>query len=286
MNTTCGRISSRSAGSGHDARAGSLPSLCRSRSKHAPAWARLGRLHRFIGKFVGSESENLVRAEEAFRKAFSLNPELGLAHNYYTSLEADLGRSLSALERLLRRGQTHRHDPDLFNGLVQACRCCGLLDTSAAAHERARLLDPHVHTSVGFTFRYLNNRHAALANRVSPDGFAMDMAWFAAPGDDDAIRVLQEREAVNPLGQLRRGVLAAFRAYMEGDRKASLDAVEGTLALRFRDPEVLSSFGILLARQDAAQRALEVLSSASTEGYVAFCGLLDHPWLDSMRPHR
>ena len=143
-----------------------------------------------------------------------------------------------------------------------------------------------MHTSVGFTFRYLNNRHAALANRVSPDGFAMDMAWFAAPGDDDAIRFLQEREAVNPLGQLRRGVLAAFRAYMEGDRKASLDAVEGTLALRFRDPEVLSSFGILLARQDAAQRALEVLSSASTEGYVAFCGLLDHPWLDSMRPHR
>jgi serine/threonine protein kinase len=59
--------------------------------RYAPAWARLGRVHRFIGKFVGEEAENLGRAEEAFQKSFSLNPDLALAHNFYTSLEADMG---------------------------------------------------------------------------------------------------------------------------------------------------------------------------------------------------
>ena len=106
--------------------------------RYAPAWARLGRVHRFIGKFMGDEAENLSRGEEAFQKSFSLNPELALAHNFYTSLEADLGQALSALERLLKRAQAHRNDPDLFTGLVQACRYCDLLNASVAAYARAR----------------------------------------------------------------------------------------------------------------------------------------------------
>jgi tetratricopeptide (TPR) repeat protein len=110
--------------------------------RYAPAWARLGRVHRFIGKFVGEEAENLGRAEEAFQKSFSLNPDLALAHNFYTSLEADMGRALSAMERLLKRAQAHRNDPDLFTGLVQACRYCGLLNASVAAISSQRWITP------------------------------------------------------------------------------------------------------------------------------------------------
>lgn len=69
----------------------------------APAWACLGRAHRFIGKVVDVNAHNLARAEEAFRKASSLNPDLALAHNFYTSQQTDLGQSLDAMERLLKR---------------------------------------------------------------------------------------------------------------------------------------------------------------------------------------
>jgi hypothetical protein len=39
--------------------------------QYAPAWAGLGRAHRFIGKVVEVNAHNLARAEEAFRKAFA-----------------------------------------------------------------------------------------------------------------------------------------------------------------------------------------------------------------------
>ena len=45
------------------------------------------------------------------------------------------------MTRLLDRAQSRTTDPELFAGLVHACRYCGLLDASRAAHERARHLD-------------------------------------------------------------------------------------------------------------------------------------------------
>jgi TolB-like protein len=121
-------------------------------AKYAPAWACLGRAHRYIGKFGGGEATHLTLAEEAFRKAFALNPDLALAHNFYTSLETDSGRSLDAMKRLVKRAYTHRNDPHLLTGLVQACRYCGLLEASLAANGRAKQLDPNVLTSVAYTY--------------------------------------------------------------------------------------------------------------------------------------
>ena len=63
--------------------------------------------------------------------------------------------------RLLGRAQRHREDPELFAGLVHACRYCGLLEASVAAHAEARRLDPHVLTSIAYTL-YLKGDYARL----------------------------------------------------------------------------------------------------------------------------
>ena len=87
--------------------------------KYAPAWAGLGRTYHLIGKYgVDDLTESLAHAEDAFQKAFRLNPELALAHNFYTSLETDSGRALKAMERLLKRAHAHRNDPILLAGLA------------------------------------------------------------------------------------------------------------------------------------------------------------------------
>jgi len=253
--------------------------------RYAPAWARLGRVHRFIGKFVGDEAENLVRAEEAFQRSFSLNPELALAHNFFTSLEADLGRALSALERLLKRAQAHRNDPDLFTGLVQACRYCDLLDASVAADERARALDRNVKTSVSFTFRYLYDLPAALEHSASVDEYAVNLAWASAGREEQTINGLRDREKANPPGRLRHGVLVALRNYLEGERDKSLEAIEGCLLLQFRDPEARFGLGVLLAKLNEPERALKTISRTLDEGYFCHHTLLHHPWLHSLRTH-
>ena len=53
--------------------------------------------------------------------------------------------------RLLHRAQNGRTDPELFAGLCPACRYCGLLEASVAAHDRARRLDPKILTGVAHT---------------------------------------------------------------------------------------------------------------------------------------
>ena len=253
--------------------------------RYAPAWARLGRVHRFIGKFVGDEAENLGRAEDAFLKSFSLNPELALAHNFYTSLEADLGRALSALERLLKRAQAHRNDPDLFTGLVQACRYCDLPHASVAAYERARALDRNVKTSVSFTFRYLYDIPAALEHSASVDEYTTNLAWAPAGREEEAISRLRDREKANPPGRLRHGVLVALRKYLQGERDQSLETIEGCLRLPFRDPEARFGLGVLLAKLHEPGRALETISRALDEGYFCHHVLLHHPWMESLRSH-
>ena len=60
---------------------------------YAAAWARLGRCYRFLEKFGEEGPENLELAQWAFHRAFALNPDLAIAHNLYTQIEADLGNA-------------------------------------------------------------------------------------------------------------------------------------------------------------------------------------------------
>ena len=101
----------------------------------APAWAQLGRCHRVIGKYMEESADSEARAEQAFRRALELNPRLSVAHKFYAQLEADLGQARAAMVRLLGEAGRHGNDPELFAGLVHACRYCGLYEQSI---DRAR----------------------------------------------------------------------------------------------------------------------------------------------------
>ena len=115
--------------------------------RFAPAWAHLGRCHRVIGKYIEAAPDSELRAEDAFRRALALSPQLSVAHKFYANLEADIGQAQGALVRLLGEANRHGNDPELFAGLVHACRYCGLYEHSIAAHAEARRLDPNVPTS-------------------------------------------------------------------------------------------------------------------------------------------
>jgi non-specific serine/threonine protein kinase len=116
--------------------------------KFAPAWAQLGRAYRVVGKYIDATGDPMARAEAALRTALELNPRLAVAHKFMAALEADTGHSIRAMTRLLNAATQHGNDPELFAGLVHACRYCGLYDQSMAAHQEARRLDPNVPTSI------------------------------------------------------------------------------------------------------------------------------------------
>jgi hypothetical protein len=92
--------------------------------RFAPAWARLGRIHHVIGKYVDTGADTtLEQAEAAVRRALDLNPDLAMAHKLLAQLDVDRGRSQQAMTRLIERGSGA--DPEVFAGLVSAAAIAG-----------------------------------------------------------------------------------------------------------------------------------------------------------------
>ena len=251
---------------------------------YAPAWAHLGRVTRFIEKFGEDAEENLKRAGEAFRKAFALNPDMAIAHNLYTAIECDQGRAPQAMVRLLGRARFRRNDPDLFAGLVQACRYCGELEASVAAHRRARHLDPHVVTSVAHTYFLLGDYQKTLECYEKKGGFYLDCAALVMLGDKEkALAKLRDRELSGAATGTVRAIMQSLRAYLEGDFDTCRSAIEAAEHLTRRDSESLFYTARHLAQVNERQRALTTLSCAVTSGFLCGSALSTDPWLAPLR---
>jgi len=251
---------------------------------YAPAWAHLGRVTRFIEKFGEDAEENLKRADEAFRKAFGLNPDLAIAHNLYTAIECDQGRARQAMARLLGRARFRRNDPDLFAGLVQACRYCGELEASIAAHRRACHLDPHVVTSVAHTYFLLGDYRKTLECYEKKGGFYLDCAALAMLGDKEkALAKLRDREQSGGATGTVRAIMQSLRAYLEGDFDTCRGAIEAAEHLTRRDSESLFYTARHLAQINQCERALKTLSRAIESGFLCGSALSSDPWLAPLR---
>jgi TolB-like protein len=250
----------------------------------APAWARLGRLHRVMAKFGhASYAEESPRAAEAFRKALELNPDLPLAHNLYTLFEIEeQGRPRDAMVRLLRQAEKRVADPNLLTGLVVACRFCGLLQASLAADRRARRIDPGVRTSVAYTHWLLGDyQQTMLTDLAGFSGLRHACLWMMGRRTE-ALEAVRQLEA-----HWREGAELAYltseRAAFEGDREACVAAQRQVLETGFHDPEGLL-FGVRnLAYAGATEFALEILAKVVDGGMHCPTPLVRDPWLDSLR---
>jgi non-specific serine/threonine protein kinase len=208
--------------------------------EYAPAWARFGRCLRLLGKFgEGPDAEDfLERAEQAFQRAFRLNPDLSLTHNLYTYAEVDSNRARQAMVRLVLRLQNRSSDPELFGGLVQACRYCGLLEASLAADREAKRLDPSIRTSVAHTYFMNGEFETAIANDLDDPPYLTLVSLIALGRIDEAMSTFASaayRTKGNP--QLAR-VHASLRAIVENRPEEGKAAIAEMLSHRaFRDPE-------------------------------------------------
>ncbi len=161
-----------------------------------------------------SRTKNLKRADEAFQRALQLNPDLSVAHNLYTNFEVEsLGRAKEAMARLLVRAGSHS-DPEIFTGLVIACRFCGLLDASLAADRQARRLDPAVRTSVMYTHFMLGDWERTLASDTDNLRWVTNWTLPILGRQDEAIAAYRELEA-RPLPGAIRELMKASRLVLE-----------------------------------------------------------------------
>jgi tetratricopeptide (TPR) repeat protein len=258
--------------------------------RFAPAWAHLGRCHRVIGKFIDGTSDSEARAEQALNRALELNPRLSLAHKFCANLEGDTGQAQRALVRLLGMANRHGNDPELFAGLVHACRYCGLFDQSIAAHMEARRLDPTVPTSFGQTLLMTCDVDRLLTVDPPPLGTAGD-EWIQArvTGLAMAGRRDESRDLLAEMRQTPR--VTAFQAWGEFllgwlDRRpaAMLAGLSGLGQLKVHDdPEFVFRVGWLLCDVGEHEQGLLHLRRALTKAYFVFSTLATSPSFDPLR---
>jgi serine/threonine protein kinase len=251
---------------------------------YAPAWVRLGRAYHFLGKFSDGAQNNEVLSEQAFLRAFALDSDLAIAHNFYTSVECDQGRTRKAMVRLLERAHFRRNDAELFAGLVQACRYCDELDASIAAHLRGRHLDPHLITSAAHTYFLMGNYTSTLEIYRMRVGYYLDCAALAAMGENKtALSMLRERERSGGATGAVQGLMRSLRAYLEGNTEECLDAIVTAESAMLTDPEILFYSARQLAQINQTERAIAALSAAMDRGFLCVSAITSDPWFASVR---
>ncbi len=249
----------------------------------APAWARLGRVERMIGKYleIPDLDAHLARAEEALRRALELSPGLPLVQKLYAQLESEIGRSEEAMVRLLRLARETRNDPELFAGLVHVCRYSGLYEASLAAHRETQRLDPHLATGVVHTLWQMGDFEGVLAVGGNEGEASHAFALLALARQEEAIaawdRLASTLTPRTPPVQDWLDGVRDFLLLSDVSRAAVFKNLDGAY-----DPEEIFFVGTQAARLGMPE-ATEILGRAVDAGYAARDALAGHPWMDAIR---
>jgi tetratricopeptide (TPR) repeat protein len=247
---------------------------------YAPAWARLGRIHHVIAKWLGTDAaENLDRAGVAFKRALEINPDHPLAHKFFAQLDIDFGRAEEAMARLLRQARTA--DPELFSGLVSVCRYCGLLDASIAADARARQLDSRVSTSIVHTWFLRGDHDRVVGTKLEENPYIVVLSFDAVGRTAEVIGLTREVE--RKIATRKRDFMMVATTLLEGKTDQSIAAANRIAASDFCDPEGLFYMARHLAHLNEIDRALGVFRRVVEGGFCCYPPMAADPWLDRLR---
>jgi tetratricopeptide (TPR) repeat protein len=248
---------------------------------YAPAWARLGRCHRWLEKFGVPGVGINGAAEEAFQRSFRLNRHLPIAHGAYTPIQCDAGHAQEAMIRLLKVLEQNQNNPEIFAALVHACRYCGQLDASIAAHERALRLDRHFPTSVAHTYFAKCEYGRALYWYDTKAGMYLDALAFASMGRlSEASALLwtrRERFSMYP------ALMISLQCYLDDDPAKGLAALRNEVSIPSRDPETWFYMARQAARFGDLDLAHRLLSQSLEGGYCSSLALMYDAWFEPLR---
>jgi hypothetical protein len=183
--------------------------------------------------------------------------------------------------RLLRLARETRNDPELFAGLVHACRYSGLLEASLAAHREAHRLDPHLLTGVVHTLWQRGDFEQVLEHSSSDGQMARCFALLALGRQPEALDSWEGvAQAFSPLTPAVREWLDAVREFLalsEASRPAVFKNLDGAF-----DPEEIFFVGTQAARLGMPEATM-ILGRAVDAGYPAPDALARHPWIAPIR---
>jgi len=184
------------------------------------------------------------------------------------------------MARLLGRAGSSS-DPEIFTGLVFACRYCGLLDASLAADRHARRLDPSARTSVMYTHFMCGDWERAIASDTDTLRWVTNWTLPLVGRQDEAIAAYREIENRALPGRIRE-LMRASRLALEGKKEEGMKVVEDFWKKDF-DPEGLYFTARVLAKLGETDAPIAMLARMIDGGFFCPTIMQRDPWLDSIR---
>ena len=250
----------------------------------APAWAKLGRCHRLLAKYhLERPAENLALADEAFRRALELDPELPLAHKVYAHHEAEQGRARDAMVRLLGLARRNRNDAETFARagarlpLLRPARGVAGRARRGAPARPARLDQRHLHpVGASATTRASSRSPRTPATSSCAAWRCTRPAAATRPG-----ALLDEALAAPAPADGRHVRATRFAGVLDGDAAALGGLAE--IVEAHADPEALYMYGSWQVLAGRPGRGARDAARAPVDGGYAVPQALAHPWLEPLR---
>jgi hypothetical protein len=200
-------------------------------------------------------------------------------------------RNLTPLYRRLSRPRGFLevgNDPELFSGLVHACRYAGLYRESLAAHAEARRLDPGIQTSFQQTLMLTGDIDSLVASPENADPTASDhgvrvvaMGLYGRREDAKAALARMKREPALPLFRMWTGHLQAWLDRRVGQMLEEIAKLTD-LAI-YDDPEAIFQEGWMLCDAGAHEKGMAFLERGVDRGFLASPVLRRAPQFDPLR---
>jgi hypothetical protein len=185
------------------------------------------------------------------------------------------------MTRLLTRARQMPNDPDLFDGLVIACRYCGLLRASVAAAERVRQLDPSAKTSVQYTYLFLGDDENATRFDLEDSPYVKATVELQRGHLEEAMAYIAVIPRSTPIHALFVG---GMEAVARGQYDAAVENAKGLRRSGFSDPEGLSLAALIMARAGAHDDALDTIEAVIGMGFTC-PQMRAMPWFSSLAGH-
>ena len=259
----------------------------------ALAWANLGKAYSANASFQFGGAEYYRKAEEAFERALSLQPDEIITRIYMANLLTDTGRVEKAVPLLREALKTNPNQAEIHWELGYAYRFAGMLPESASECERARQLDPGVKmiTSTLNAYLYLGQYDKFLESLPKTDDAAL-IAFYRGFGEyykkdlDPAVTNFDHAfELDRTLLQAEIGQAFSFGIHHENARAAViLHALETKVNERgVADPEAIYKIAQAYASIGDKTSALRVLHRSIENGFFPYPYFATDPLLDSLR---
>jgi DNA-binding winged helix-turn-helix (wHTH) protein/TolB-like protein/Tfp pilus assembly protein PilF len=261
--------------------------------KYALTWAYLGRSYTAHASFQFGGNEQYRKAQAAFEKALSLQPDQIEARIYMANFFTDTGRVEQAVPLLRDALRTNPNHAEVHWELGCAYRFGGMLKESAAECERARQLDPGVklNSSALNAYLYLGEYDKFLASLPKSDDQAFPLFYrgfveYHKKDWDQASQHLNRAFELQPLlfqAQLGKALSYSI-AHQEARGIEILRDTESKINQRgVGDPESIYKAAQIYEVLGDRSSALRVLRRSIEAGFFSYPYFESDPLLDGLR---